>query len=167
MVGDGDFRNRLKESLKGAPDAIQEFQLAISEARETITGFQKVTERADTNLQNLEDFTAALGSDGPELIQRLKSTAGTADEFLNQINGIAQQLATSDGTLGKFVNDPSLYNNLNETLANARDLTIRLKPLVNDLRLFADGLARDPGQIVRGAFDGRPNNGAYKPNYMR
>jgi phospholipid/cholesterol/gamma-HCH transport system substrate-binding protein len=59
--------------------------------------------------------------------------------------------------------DPQLYDNLNSTLENARDVSYRLKPLMNDLRIFADSLARDPGQLgVRGALQRKPAGAGFK-----
>jgi phospholipid/cholesterol/gamma-HCH transport system substrate-binding protein len=40
---------------------------------------------------------------------------------------------------------------------------LKHKPLVNDLRVFADSLARDPGQLgVRGALQRRPAGSGFK-----
>jgi phospholipid/cholesterol/gamma-HCH transport system substrate-binding protein len=39
---------------------------------------------------------------------------------------------------------------------NARVIRTRIEPLVNDLRIFADSIARDPGQLgVRGAISNK------------
>ena len=75
-------------------------------------------------------------------------------------------LRSASETIGKLLNDPALYNKALETVANVRDLSVKLEPLVNDLRMFADALARDPGQLgVRGALRNRDAlNTGYKGN---
>ena len=73
------------------------------------------------------------------------------------------KLQNSEGTIGKLLNDTEIYDNVLETVENVRDLSVKLEPLVNDLRSFADVLARDPGMIgVRGALDRRPGKTGYK-----
>ena len=83
------------------------------------------------------------------------------------------KLQNSDGTIGKLLNDPALYNTALETVEAARDAvenireqSAKIEPLINDARLFTDSIARDPGVIgVRGALKNRdaPKTG-YKGN---
>ena len=47
-------------------------------------------------------------------------------------------------------------------------VSARLEPLMDDIRLFGDALARDPGQLgIRGALDRRPGKTGYKGNAGR
>ena len=63
-----------------------------------------------------------------------------------------------------------IYDSVKTTVDNAKDisaqvkaLSVRLEPMVRDLRTFADEVARDPGVIgVRGALDRRPTKTGYK-----
>ncbi|MEZ6104574.1 MAG: hypothetical protein R3B96_00285 [Pirellulaceae bacterium] len=64
-----------------------------------------------------------------------------------------------------MIHDPELYEHLNSSMANIEDITLRLRPLVNDLRGFADRVNRDPGVIVRGALDGGPDGSGPKLNF--
>ncbi len=46
--------------------------------------------------------------------------------------------------------------NIQTASANVQQLASRLQPIVDDARVFADKVARDPGQLgVRGALSGR------------
>jgi phospholipid/cholesterol/gamma-HCH transport system substrate-binding protein len=46
---------------------------------------------------------------------------------------------------------------LNAAVDNVQEVTERLRPIVNDVRVFTDKIARDPRQLgVRGALDRRP-----------
>ena len=65
--------------------------------------------------------------------------------------------------MGKLLNDTELYDGVLETVNNVKDLSYKLEPLVNDLRTFADSIARDPRQLgVKGAVDLRPAGTGYK-----
>jgi phospholipid/cholesterol/gamma-HCH transport system substrate-binding protein len=66
-------------------------------------------------------------------------------------------LNESDGTLGKLVRDPRVYEDLAAAAANVKNLSRDLRPIVDDIRVFSDKIARHPEQLgVRGALDRRP-----------
>jgi phosphoglycerate-specific signal transduction histidine kinase len=55
-----------------------------------------------------------------------------------------------------LIEDDQLYIQLVQTLENVENLTARLQPIVQDVRIFSDKIARDPRQLgVRGALDAR------------
>ena len=46
-----------------------------------------------------------------------------------------------------------LYQNLNRAAINVERISRQLRPIVNDVRIFTDKIARDPGRLgVRGAL---------------
>jgi phospholipid/cholesterol/gamma-HCH transport system substrate-binding protein len=163
FLNDPEFQGELKETIKGLPEFFDNAQQTLTEARGAIEKFKEVGARAEGNLSNIEDFTKALGENGPEILETLKSSLGGVDRLVKNIDEFSLILKNNEGTFGRLFNDPALYDNLNETLANLREITTRVKPIVGDLRVFADSLARDPGQLgVRGALQKRPAGSGYK-----
>lgn len=162
ITGDEEFKEAMRESLKDAPEFMSEVKLAVSEVRETMDSFRQLAERADKNLENIEGLTEAIGERGPELIAQLETGFEGANQIIEQLNQFSRSLNNPNSTLGKLINDGTMYDDLSQTLANVRDISFKLKPIINDARYLMDGLARDPGQIVRGAFDRRPNSSGYK-----
>ena len=66
-------------------------------------------------------------------------------------------LNESEGTLGRLLRDPLLYDEPAQAAANVNRITKQLRPIVNDVRVFTDKIARHPEQLgVRGALDRRP-----------
>jgi phospholipid/cholesterol/gamma-HCH transport system substrate-binding protein len=170
VVGDPDLKGQVRDVVALLPEIFREIRVTIADTRETINSYRDVSSRASDNLENLQKFTAALETEGPEILQRvnasLKNTDGLIEKvgkFADSLEKVAKDLAESDGTIGKLLNDPALYDTTLESLENVRDLTVRLEPLVNDLRMFADSLARDPRQLgIKGALDKRPVGSGYK-----
>ncbi len=163
FLNDSDFQGELKDAIKGLPGFLKDAKQTMADARSAIDQFRSVGERADGNLKNIEEFTRSLGEHGPEIVDRLNSSLDNIDRLVKSVNDFSQALGNSEGTLGRLVKDPSLYENLNATLSNVRELSFRLKPIIGDLRVFADSLARDPGQLgVRGALQRRPAGSGYK-----
>lgn len=150
------MRQRLRQGLNELPDAIHEFRITMQETRGAI-------QSADRNLRNLEGFTEPLrqkGGDFADLLLRVvKGLEGLVDDF----SKVTQALNRQDGTVGKLINDPTLYNNLNVLMFNANkvltsidELTFNLKPVVYDARIFMDKVAVEPGRIISGAI--KPSN---------
>lgn len=94
-------------------------------------------------LNNVETFTTNLNTNNEKLnttIENLKNTSQTLSEIqiketvanlnstITQLQGILQKASKGDGTLGLLINDPKLYNNLQNT---SRSLNI----LLDDFKL--------------------------------
>ena len=183
VVGDPDLKKEVKNAISTLPEVFKEVRLTIADTRETINSYREVSRKATSNLDNLEGFTASLKKEGPEILEKVNSSlanvSGLMDrvgKFADTLSKISEDLSSSDGTIGKLLNDPALYNSALGTAEEARqtvstirksvdELSIRLEPLVNDLRMFADSLARDPRQLgIKGALDARPSGSGYKGN---
>ena len=163
LAGDETVRGNLSETIQKLPEIFNEITLAVADTRETINSFRKISDNADVNLNNLQKFTEALGEQGPEFLENLNTSLQQVDTLIAEVNAFAQGIGQSKGTIGKLLQDPELYNNLNETIRNIRDFSTRLEPLMNDIRYAVDGIARDPGQLgLRGALDRSPAFGKFK-----
>jgi len=149
LVGDEQLNQQLKEALNGLPETIKESRQLIDELR-------RVAGRADTNLENLEGFTQPLGERGEQLVKNLEDSTENLNLLVAQLAQFGQRVNQSEGSLGRLINDPDLYQNLNEATMNIRDLTARLRPIIEDARVFTDKIARDPGRLgVKGALERR------------
>ena len=131
----------------------------------------------NSNLENLESFTGALKEDGPEIIAQVKASLENAHKFVENIQGFTksfENLQNSQGTIGKLLNDTEIYDVVLRTVEEAKamvsdlrrtssNVSTKVEPLLNDLRIAADAVARDPGVLgVRGALDRRPGKTGYK-----
>ena len=166
IVGDARLKGEIKQSISSLPKIFEEVRITVGDTRKTINSFQSVSGKADKNLDNLEVFTGSLKENGPEILVQTRQSLDNVNELLDNIQGFTNSLGklqNSQGTIGKLLNDSEIYDDVLETVQNVRDVSIKLEPMVNDLRAFADILARDPGMIgVRGALDRRPGKTGYK-----
>lgn len=146
LLGDDELRNNLRRGLADLPETMRQ-------ARETIGDFSKTLELADRNLKNLEGFTRPLGESGDELFRKLDRSAGKVEALLDRLVTFGDTLNNNQGSLGRLTNDPELYDNLNRAAKNVEELTRQLRPIVADVRVITDKVARDPGRLgVRGIF---------------
>jgi phospholipid/cholesterol/gamma-HCH transport system substrate-binding protein len=151
------MRAGLKQSLNDMPLFMQEARGTLQKADEAFEGFKGVSERASRNLENLENFTKPLGERGPQLVDNLDGSLANINELLEQLVTFSERLNSREGSLGALMSDDQLYRRLDRTLANAEDITSRIKPILDDIRIFSDKIARDPRQLgLKGALDRRP-----------
>lgn len=166
IVGDEVLKDEFKQAIANLPGIFEEVRGTIQDTRKTISSFQSVADNTNTNLENLGNFTESLKTDGPEILSQINSSLKNVDGLVAQIKEFGktlEKLQSSEGTIGKLINDREIYDSVRETVENVRDVSLKLEPLINDLRMFGDALARDPGVIgVRGALDRRPGKTGYK-----
>lgn len=165
IVGDEGIKTKIRTSLDELPQLVAEARNTMQQAQGLVAKFESAGERLDNNLANIEPFTEALGANGEEFALELRETLSRVNRLTAELETFTGALNNSEGTLGMLIHDPELYEHLNNSMANVEDVTLRLRPLINDLRGFADRLNRDPGVVVRGAFDGGPDGSGPKLNY--
>ena len=150
VMGDPASRENIKNTIAALPEV-------VADLRTTVQGIGTTVDTADRNLRNLEGLTRPLGERGAEMVAQIDRTISRLDETLQQAAMFTKALNQSEGTLGKLVRDPKVYDDLAQAADTVNKLTKELRPIVDDVRVFTDKIARHPEQLgVRGALDRRP-----------
>ena len=100
----------------------------------------------------LTDVSTKLASLISDLQANQERIVGSIEKTANAVDTLSQQVASNTGTVGKLMNDPELYDNLNATTARLDTMLARINSaegtlgmLVNDTGMYvevADLLAR-------------------------
>jgi phospholipid/cholesterol/gamma-HCH transport system substrate-binding protein len=152
IIGDEKVRANFKEILDGMPKL-------LTDSRETMNTIRTTVEGVDRNLRNLEGFTGPLGERGDEIVARVDRSVARLDELLGIMSDFGRKLNSGQGTLGALMSDKELYNSLNAAARNIECVTRELKPIISDVRVFSDRIARHPEILgVRGAIQRSPGN---------
>ncbi len=163
IVGDEQLRSRLKQSVDKVPRLFDQTEDSLAEFQTTLQKFNAVAARAEHNLANIEELTAPLGAHGEEITQNLIQSVRSANELLANFAHMSRSLQNKDGTIGQLIHNPELYNRLNRTVGEIETLVRKLEPIIDDVRVISDKVARDPGQFgVRGLLDRRPHGAGTK-----
>jgi phospholipid/cholesterol/gamma-HCH transport system substrate-binding protein len=140
------MRQRLREGLVELPEAIREFRTVL--------------QSADRNFRNLEGFTKPLGERGPEIANAMVAAVDGLDMLVEEFTVLTRALNSREGTLGQLIHNPELYRNLNNLTSNANivlayfyDLLKGLRPTLDNVRIFTDKIATEPGRFIRGAIN--------------
>jgi phospholipid/cholesterol/gamma-HCH transport system substrate-binding protein len=171
VAGNPELRAKLIESLDSLPRVLDEAEQALANTKNTMKQFERVgiaAEEAVTNagatfqsidrtVVNLEKFTEPLGERGEEIVEQVMSTFANLDQTLQQITQFGDLVNNSNGSLRRLIEDDEIYFQVKRTLGNIEHATVRIRPILDDVRVFTDKLARDPSQLgVKGALTARP-----------
>lgn len=150
IVGDEPTRQRLQEAIAQMPELLKDTRQTVSRIGETMA-------LVDRNLENIAGFTEPLGERGPAIVARVDQASEKLDRLLVELLAFGQSLNAGQGTLNRLMSDPELYNSVARTIKNIEDLVVRLRPVVDDARVFSDKIARHPEVLgVRGAVQRSP-----------
>lgn len=154
IIGDEETKQQLKKGLAELPSVVDDVRV-IMEALEGALG------SADENLKNLQGFTGPLGDRGPVIVESIENGVGNLSELLGEAALLAKSLNNREGTLGKLTSDRELYDQMfmtmkrvDQMVANLEAMSRRLRPILDDVRVFTDKIARDPARIARGVIPG-------------
>lgn len=151
---------RLQEGIRSVPELLTDARGTVQKAAETLDSFGGVVTSAEANLRNLEGLTEPLGERGPELSQKLISAVENLDKTLADASRFVTAVTDSRGSLNRLLNDPKLYDDVLRVVNNASAVLYRfderlkqLRPILDDARVIADKVAREPGRPLSGAFN--------------
>jgi phospholipid/cholesterol/gamma-HCH transport system substrate-binding protein len=158
ILSDPQLAEQLKQTLSEIPAFVRETRQTMTAARTTMDNFREMSDKAKANLDHLEKFTKPLGEKGPELVANVTESTRNLNDLLEQFVAFSEALNSGAGTLGKLVHDDEVYQQIQRVVGNVEELTRRARPIVEDVRIFTDKIARDPRQLgVKGALDQRPS----------
>lgn len=84
-------------------------------------GVPTMMAKANGVLDNTNKLTGNLASID------LESTKRQIDQTIENVNQLTSRLNSNNGTLGKLMNDPSMYDNMNSTMKSADSLLVDLR----------------------------------------
>lgn len=147
VLGDPKLKEDIKQSLAELPEVLNKTRTAIDSLQNTVA-------LADKNLKNVENFTKPLGDKGPSIVANIEQSTLKLDRLLTDFSSLTKRINSSEGSLNMFLNDPELYQNLNQAAENIACLTREMGPILNDARAFTDKIARHPERLgARGVFE--------------
>jgi phospholipid/cholesterol/gamma-HCH transport system substrate-binding protein len=154
-IAEANSSLRAIQRIFGSEDQEGALEAALKEVPDTVRQFKTTMQTAQQRLDELKMFTEKLGSE--ETIAGLDRAAGKLEAVIDNLAEFSEGLKNPQGSLMLLQKDRQLYDRLNSVAANVDDLSRKLKPIVNDIRVFTDKVARHPERIgVRGVLQRYP-----------
>lgn len=149
LLADPELQANLKATVAGLPRMLDETRGTIAAARATVI-------QMNENLENLSHATTPLAQNSEVMVQKLTGSLIELESLLTELNRFSQVINRKDGSLQRFAANPELYDNLNRSATSLAVLMRNLEPMMQDLRVFSDKIARHPeilgiGGAVRGS----------------
>ncbi len=184
ITGNPELRNNLERSLAELPEVLADAKAAFDSthktfekfeqvgeqfervgvaAEDTVRSTQEAVESAQQTISNLEQFTEPLAERGDELVAQAMKSLVSFDTALIEVEAFVKSLNNSDGSLKRFLEDDEIYFQVRRTIENVEQASAKIRPILDDVRIFSDKIARDPRELgVRGALGKRPSGTGYK-----
>ncbi|MGH7130067.1 MAG: MlaD family protein, partial [Planctomycetaceae bacterium] len=137
IVADPRNQENLRRTLAALP-------AMIYETRETIAAVRLAVAKADQNLANLAEVTGPLADRSTSIVTRLDMTLANLQSVSDELNTFVHLVVHEEGTAHKLATDPALYDNLNRSAEAMTLLLQNLEPVLRDVRIFSDKIARHP-----------------------
>ena len=145
-----------QETFETFDDVGVQFEKVGVAAEQTVSGFQGTVD-------NLEEITEPLAENSDKIVAQVLTSLDRLDRTLVQVEAFGKMLNESDGSLRRFLEDDEIYWEIRRTVQNIEQATARVRPILDDVRIFTDKAARDPRQFgVRGALSRRPSGAGIK-----
>ena len=177
--------NGIANGLAILPDLFKEAQTTLAQTQRTLKGFEQFSasleglgkefegigetireavDNANVAVKNIADITDPVSKNSEVLVNNAVRALANLDTLAVDLKRLTSRINNSNGTVAQLIDNPQLYIKATETLNNIQSasgniqlLTQKLQPILNDVRIFTDKVARDPGQVgVRGALSARP-----------
>lgn len=184
IFGNPELKANLEKSLAAMPELLLDAQAALDSTQKTFESFERVgiqfekvgvaaeetvgaardaVGSAQQTVDNLEQFTEPLAERGDEIVEKLLNSLVSLDNALVQVEIFGKSLNNSNGTVKRLVEDDEIYYQVRRTLENVEQASAKIRPILDDVRIFSDKIARDPRELgVRGALGKRPSGSGFK-----
>jgi ABC-type transporter Mla subunit MlaD len=127
----------------------------LIEGRTTVRRLNSTLTQLEATLKDVQAITRPLAGRTDRISKSADESLLQLNQILGDVRGLMRTLDRSDGTLKKFLTDPSLYNNIDSAACMMTRLVPQLERILKDFETFADKLARHPELLgARGAIRG-------------
>ncbi|MEM1069614.1 MAG: mammalian cell entry protein, partial [Planctomycetota bacterium] len=123
----------------------------------------KVGVVAEDAVSNIQQITEPLANHSDVFVESVMRTLTRVEGTLAEAEEFSRALNNNEGTLRRLLEDDELYWQVRRTVDNVEQATARIRPILDDVRIFTDKIARDPRELgVRGAISRRPSGAGIK-----
>lgn len=136
---DSTNRSRLRASLSHVETSLRELSGLIENKRGDL---ERTVESASRFMASMDTIAAGNKAEIDSLVRgmnrsvrELEALSSDLGETNRQLNTLLSRINSGEGTLGKLVNDPALYDNLEQLSA--------------ELRILARNINEDPGRYLK------------------
>ncbi len=164
-VFNDDNQRNLASTLKNVADGSKNLESMsrntdelIKERRKTVQRINDSVTHADEVFSNLQQATKPMAERSGVIMKNLDESTDKLNKTLTDVRELLRAVDQGDGSLRRFLLDPSLYTNINDAACMLARTMPRVDRILRDFEVFADKVARHPESLgVGGAIS--PSSG--------
>jgi len=164
-VFNDDNQRNLASTLKNVADGSKNLESMsrntdelIKESRKTVQRINDSVTHADEVFSNLQQATKPMAERSGVIMKNLDESTDKLNKTLTDVRELLRAVDQGDGSLRRFLLDPSLYTNINDAACMLARTMPRVDRILRDFEVFADKVARHPESLgVGGAIS--PSSG--------
>jgi phospholipid/cholesterol/gamma-HCH transport system substrate-binding protein len=146
-VLDPKTQENLRVTLENVRKSSEQLEPLIQSSTKTIDQITGTTAKLDEIAGNLQKATKPLADRSENTFKNLDESAASLNALLADLSTIVRQFKQSDGTIQRLITDPTVYQNIEEVTTMLADAIADLQPIMQDLSVFSDKIARHPGEL--------------------
>jgi len=147
-IADPVNQENLRMTLAAMPQMMEDARITIQSTRTAV-------EKTNIVLGNLSEVTAPLAKRSNAIATRLDNSISSLETLMKELALFSKSINNEDGSLKLLASDPQLYRNLDQSASSLALVLKNLEPMIKDLRVFSDKIARHPELLgARGVIDG-------------
>ncbi|MBY0588550.1 MlaD family protein [bacterium] len=146
-VLDPKTQENLKVTLENVRKSSDQLEPLIQSSTKAIDQITGTTAKLDEVAGNLQKATKPLAERSENTVKNLDESAASLNALLADLSTIVRQFKQSDGTIQRLITDPTVYQNIEEVTTMLADAIADLQPIMQDLSVFSDKIARHPGEL--------------------
>jgi len=142
---------RFESLTRNAEEMMQETRITVRQGMKTLQKF-------DQMMTEIGKATGPFADHAPAILKNLTEGTEEFNKTIKEVRELVHAVGRSEGTLQKFLTDPSIYNNLNDSALMVTRILPRVDRILQDVEVFADRIARRPESLGVGGVI-RPSSG--------
>lgn len=169
VLGDAETERKLIEAVKRLPDTLESMNRTFEVTDDTLRKFsersridgktpvERMIGTIEMTEKTLRKFSEPSGPGRTAPAEQIAKAMDDVGEIARLIRSVVSRVEEGEGSLGALLQDRQLYDRLNRAARNLEEVSQRVKPVVEDARVFMDKVARHPGAPLRDAI--KPGTG--------
>ena len=129
-VNDAKLRDDVKLAVANVRDTSASIKDAAANIKDVSADAKQFTGRLNTSLDKVDSLVDSARTDVDQLTKRYVAVADDLSKAIQAAKMTMDQAREGDGTVGKLIKDPALYNNLNDSVKRLDSALIDMKLLI-------------------------------------
>ena len=148
LLNDPQYQQQLKDTMAALPQL-------LNETRTTLASVKTVVNHMDETVDTVRSAVTPFAGRSERLVTDLAGAMHNVHSMTRDLAVVSRVMSSENGSVKQLISDPSMYRNLDRAAVSLSLLLQNLKPVITDLQVFSDKIARHPELLgVRGVVRG-------------